>query len=49
MKTFWESCNGKGKQVVYQRIRDLREDADVSQEEIARRLHMHRTTYTRYE
>ncbi len=33
----------------YQRIRDLREDADLSQEEIARRLHMHRTTYARYE
>lgn len=33
----------------YERIRDLREDADLTQQEIAARLHMHRTTYTRYE
>ena len=39
----------EGKQGVYQRIRHLREDADLSQEEIPRRLHMHRTNYTRYE
>lgn len=33
----------------HERIRDLREDADLTQQEIAARLHMHRTTYTRYE
>ena len=39
----------KGNQGVYPRIRDLREDADLSQEEMAQRLHMHTTTYARYE
>lgn len=33
----------EGKQGVCQRIRHLREDADLSQEEIPRRLHMHCT------
>ncbi|MCO7136716.1 helix-turn-helix domain-containing protein [[Clostridium] leptum] len=33
----------------YRRIRDLREDADLSQKEIAQILHMHKTTYVRYE
>ena len=33
----------------YQRIRDLREDADLTQKEIAEILHMHKTTYVRYE
>ncbi len=33
----------------YQRIRDLREDANLSQQEIADILQMHRTTYVRYE
>ncbi len=33
----------------YQRIRDLREDADLTQAEIAEILHMHKTTYVRYE
>jgi len=33
----------------YQRIRDLREDADLSQMKIAEILDMHKTTYTRYE
>ena len=33
----------------YRRIRDLREDADLSQREIAQILHMHKTTYVRYE
>lgn len=35
--------------MVYKRIRDLREDADLTQREIAEILHMHKTTYTRYE
>ena len=34
---------------MYQRIRDLREDADLSQRELAEMLHMHKTTYARYE
>ena len=33
----------------YQRIRDLREDADLTQQELCRRLEMHKTTYTNYE
>lgn len=33
----------------YKRIRDLREDADLSQRQIAEIIHMHKTTYTRYE
>ena len=33
----------------YKRIRDLREDADLSQRQIAEMLHMHKTTYARYE
>lgn len=33
----------------YQRIRDLREDNDLSQRQIAEMLHMHKTTYVRYE
>ena len=34
---------------MYQRIRDLREDADLSQRQLAEILHMHKTTYARYE
>ena len=33
----------------YRRIRDLREDADLTQSEIAKIIHMHKTTYVRYE
>lgn len=33
----------------YKRIKDLREDADLSQRQIAEIFHMHKTTYTRYE
>ncbi len=33
----------------YKRIRDLREDADLTQAEIAKIIHMHKTTYVRYE
>ena len=33
----------------YQRIRDLREDHDLTQEELCRQLYMHKTTYTNYE
>ena len=33
----------------YQRIRDLREDADLTQKEVAEISQMHKTTYVRYE
>ena len=33
----------------YPRIRDLREDKDLSIRELAELLHMHRTTYYNYE
>ncbi len=33
----------------YQRIRDLREDVDLTQRKLAEMLGMHRTTYARYE
>ncbi len=35
--------------MTYKRIRDLREDADLTQAEIAKIIHMHKTTYVRYE
>ncbi len=35
--------------MTYQRIRDLREDADLTQIEMANILFLHRTTYRRYE
>ena len=34
---------------MYTRVRDLREDKDLSQKQIAEILHMHKTTYRRYE
>ncbi len=33
----------------YQRIRDLREDKDMTQEQLVKILEMHKTTYTNYE
>ena len=33
----------------FQRIRDLREDADITQVEIAQYLHINRVVYRRYE
>lgn len=33
----------------YQRIRDLREDHDFTQDELCKKLYMHKTTYTNYE
>lgn len=33
----------------YQRIRDLREDKDLTQNELVEILQMHKTTYTNYE
>jgi transcriptional regulator with XRE-family HTH domain len=34
---------------MYQRIKDLREDADLSQRQLVEILGMHRTTYANYE
>lgn len=34
---------------MYQRIRDLREDADLTQQELADLLNVSQTTYSRYE
>lgn len=34
---------------MYYRIRDLREDADLSQEQVAKLLSVSQTTYSRYE
>lgn len=33
----------------YPRLRDLREDKDLTQEELVKILSMHKTTYTNYE
>lgn len=33
----------------YQRIRDLREDHDLTQNQVVEILQMHKTTYTNYE
>lgn len=34
---------------MYQRIRDLREDGDLTQQDIAEVLHVSQATYSRYE
>lgn len=34
---------------MYERLRDLREDADLTQQSLAQKLSMHTTTYARYE
>ena len=34
---------------MYKRIRELREDGDFTQKQIAELLHLHKTTYIRYE
>ena len=33
----------------YRRLRDLREDQDLTQDELVKILQMHKTTYTNYE
>ncbi len=33
----------------YPRLRDLREDADLTQDQLVKALGMHKTTYTNYE
>lgn len=35
--------------LLYQHIRDLREDSDLTQQEIAKLLNVSQTTYSRYE
>lgn len=35
--------------MAYKRIRDLREDSDLTQEEIAKKLNITQRTYSRYE
>ena len=35
--------------MVYQQLRDLREDMDLTQRQLSEILHMHITTYVRYE
>ena len=35
--------------MLYRRIRDLREDRDLTQRQLAEILNMHKTTYARYE
>ena len=35
--------------MLYQRLKDLREDADLTQEDVAKILYMHRNVYQRYE
>ena len=34
---------------MYQRIRDLREDSDLNQDEVAKKLNVSQSTYSRYE
>ena len=38
-----------GWHLYYRRIRDLREDTDLTQARLAEKLGMHKTTYTNYE
>lgn len=33
----------------YRRLRDLREDHDLTQSQLVQKLNMHKTTYTNYE
>lgn len=33
----------------YRRLRDLREDHDLTQDQLVEKLNMHKTTYTNYE
>lgn len=35
--------------MLYQRLKDLREDENLSQRQLSEILHMHKTTYARYE
>ena len=35
--------------MLYRRLKDLREDSDLTQEQLVQALQMHKTTYTNYE
>ena len=35
--------------ILFKRIRDLREDRDITQSQMAKYLHIHQTTYSDYE
>lgn len=37
------------KKYIYQRVKDLREDHDLTQEDVARKLNLYITQYRRYE
>lgn len=41
--------NGVEVKTMYQRIRDMREDRDMTQAQIAQLLNIHQTTYSDYE
>lgn len=40
---------GRLNNIMLQRLRDLREDNDLKQKDIAQMLHIHQTTYSDYE
>ena len=40
---------GEGMSMAYPRLKDLREDHDMTQQELVDALGMHKTTYTNYE
>lgn len=44
-----QNLSKEGWHLYYQRIRDLREDADLTQDKLVQKLGMHKTTYTNYE
>ena len=44
-----EENSSEGLEMVYQNIRNLREDNDKTQTEIANYLHIKQTTYSKYE
>ena len=39
----------KGERLVFQRLKDIREDADLSQENVGQLLGIRQTVYSRYE
>ena len=49
MKAQCKSMEGEGRAVMYQRLRDLREDKDLPQRALAELLHVSQATYSRYE
>ena len=49
MKTQCERQEREGRAVMYQRLRDMREDKDLPQRALAELLHVSQATYSRYE